>query len=534
MRRLTKKLLSVLLVLALLLPAAALPASAQAAVPLVYVYGEHEVYARRADGSVYVPRNEDADEIVSNAVSELLPLFARSMLTGDYTEWSRRALELLSPIYASTQPAPDGTLPPDTGVLNGWDGVHPQMDSGPLGAFYYYIWDMRLSPLDLTGDLRNYIEAVKAQTGAEKVVLASRCGGADMMAAYLEDYGWADIEKAIFFCSNLHGFNHADLTLSGNITVNGEAFDRWLNYEDKLAGFGLSDELYRFLMAMVTALDKNGSIQDIADTVMTVYEKIKDPFIAPFLREYFGICGGYVANVGDHYEEYRDYIFPTDELKAEYANILAKADAFHYNVQLRAEDLMKEMNADGTPVYLLVNYGEQMVAFGEKSSWVGDVDAQVYEQSFGAAGARMEQTLSDAYIAARTEAGFGKYISPDRQIDASTGLFPDQTFYLKNLRHDYYCDSAEYLVQMVAYTPDLTVDTLPELPQFLTCDKSLTAVTPAQAVNDADIDWDALDAKNEPDEKTGFFVNFLAFMAQIFSTFRSLVNMLKAVFGLIK
>ncbi|MBR0538286.1 MAG: hypothetical protein IJK40_09050, partial [Clostridia bacterium] len=439
---------------------------------------------------------------------------------------------MLSPIYASTKPAPDGSVPPGTGVLNGWDGVHPQISYGPLGRFYYYIWDMRLSPLDLTGDLRAYIEAVKAQTGAKKVVLASRCGGADMMAAYLSDYGWADIEKAIFFCNNLHGFNHADLTLSGNITVNGEAFNRWLEYEDKLAGFGLDEELYKFLMAMVSALDENGSIQDLADTVMKVYDKIKDPFIAPFLREYFGICGGYVANVGDHYAEYRDYIFPTDELKAEYANILAKADAFHYNVQLHAEDMLREMNASGTPVYLLVNYGEQMVAFGEKSSWVADVDALVSEQSFGATGARMLQTLSDSYIKARTDAGFGKYISPDRQIDASTGLFPDQTFYLKNLRHDYYTPCADYLVQIVAQTPGITVDTLPGLPQFLTCNEDRTVVSPAQAVNDADIDWAAMEEAYKPDEKTGFWVNTIAFFAKLFSVFRTVILRLKSLLGI--
>ena len=532
MKRYTKKLLAMLLTLALLLPMAALPASAAPAAPLVYVYGEHEVYATREDGTQYIPRNEAADEIVSAAVSELLPVFARAMVTGDYTEWSERALEMMKPIYASTKPAPDGTVPAGTGVYGGWDGVHPQVGYGPLGAYYYFIWDMRRSPMDLTGELRSYIEAVKAQTGADKIVLASRCGGAAMMQAYLADYGYADVEKAIYFCNNLHGFNHADLTLSGKLTVNGEAFDRWLQYEDKLAEFGLSDEIYNFLMAMVNALDQTGSVQALADTVMQVYEKIKDPFIAPFLREYFGVCGGYVANVGDNYDAYRDYIFPTDELKAEYTAILAKADDYHYNVQLKAADLMKEMEANGVPVYLLVNWGEQMVAFGEKSSYVGDVDAQVYEQSFGATGSKMEQTLSASYIRSREKAGYGKYISPEKQIDASTGLFPDRTFYLKNLRHSYYTTCADYLVQIVAQTPDLTIDTLPELPQFLTCNADQTVISPAQAVNDADMDWDALDEQNQAEGVSGFFVNVLSFFAQIFATFHALFDLLKALFGI--
>ena len=504
--------------------------AASASAPLVYIYGEHNVYVRQEDGSWFNPRDTYDNEIISESVPELLPLFAKALVTNDYGEWSEAALEKLSPIYADIKPSPDGTVPENTFVEGHWDKVNLATDYGPLGSFYNYIWDMRLSPLDFTEDLHNYIETVKARTGSDKIVLASRCGGAALMAAYLTQYGYDDIEKAIFFCNNLFGFNHADLTLSGKITVNGEAFDRWLNYEDKLAGFGLDEELYKFLMAMISALDSNGSVQDVADTVMKVYDKIKDPFIAPFLREYFGICGGYVANVGDNYEAYRDYIFPTDELKEEYSAILSKADDFHYNVQLKAEDLLKEMDENGVPVYMLANYGEQMVAFGEKSSWLSDVDAPVFEQSFGATTCKTAQTLTDEYIASREDAGFGKYISPDRQIDASTGLFPERTFYIKNLRHDYYSDSAEYAVQKVAYTPDLTIDTLADFPQFLTCDKDLKTVTPAKAVNDADIDWSAYDEQNKLDGAEGLAVRLIAFFAKVFSVFRQMILKISSLF----
>ena len=82
------------------------------------------------------------------AVSELLPIFARAMVTGDYTEWSEKALELLHPIYEPIQPAPDGTLPENSYVVGKWDGVHLLTDNGPKGRFYYYIWDMRLSEVE--------------------------------------------------------------------------------------------------------------------------------------------------------------------------------------------------------------------------------------------------------------------------------------------------------------------------------------------------------------------------------------------------
>ena len=531
MKNAWKKVLSFCLVFALLLPFAALPASAATAAPLVYVYGEQSIFMYKEDGSVTYPK-DDPDGIASAAVSELAPLFAKSMLTGDYTEWSERALEMLRPIYADIKPAPDGTLPAGTYTDYIWDHEHIKCASGPLGLFYPYVWDFRTSPMDAADDLKLYIDKVKAATGSDTVALASRCGGSEAMAAYLVKYGYADVEKAIFFCNNLHGFTRGDLFLSGNVTINAPALERYIQFKGSLAGMGISDEIYNFLMSLVISMNKTGSMQDIADTVMQVYPKIKDSFIAPFIREFYGIGGGYIGSIDAHYEDYRDYIFPTEALKTEYAAILEKADAYHYEVQNHIDDLIKEMDQNGVPVYFLVNYGEQLMPLGEQASYVGDDDATVTEQSYGATCAKMEETLPASYIRAQEKAGLGKYISPDKQIDASTAMFPDRTFFIKNLRHTYYCYAADYLVQIVANTQDITIDTLSELPQFLTTDENKSTVTPAQAHNDADIDWDAFDAETETEGASGFFVNVLSFFAQIFATFRSLFTLIKTLFGI--
>ncbi len=531
MKKHVKAWLSLLLVFALAIPTAALPAYASAAAPLVYVCGEQGIYVKRGDGSTSYPKDESGD-IISASISELAPLFAKAMLTGDFDEWSERALEALAPIYADIKPAPDGSLPANTGSDGVWNGVHLNYKGGPLTGYYYFCWDFRISPMDAADDLKRYIDTVKAQTGSDTIVLASRCGGSEAMAAYLMKYGYADIEKAIFFCQNLHGFTRGDLQLSGNITVDAQALERYVQFNGTLSGLGVNDELYNFLMSLVVSMNKTDSLQSLTDVLMSVYPKIKDSFIAPFLREYYGIGGGYIGSVDAHYEAYRDYIFPTEELKTEYAAILEKADAYHYEVQAHIDDLLKEMDRNGTPVYFLVNYGEQMQPVGEQCAYVGDDDATVTQQSFGAVSAKMEQTLPAFYIRAQKDAGLGRYISPDKQIDASTCLFPDRTFFLKNLRHDYWNDAADYLVEIVAATPDITVETLPELPQFLTCDKDLKTVSPAKAHNDADIDWDSFDAETETDGVSGWAVNALSFIAQIFATFRSLINLIKTLLGI--
>lgn len=72
-------------------------------------------------------------------------------------------------------------------------------------------------------------------------------------------------------------------------------------------------------------------------------------------------------------------------------------------------------------------------------------------------------TLSEDYIAGTTE----KYVSVDKQIDASTCLFPENTWFLKGGNHDDAYTYEEAIMLMAASNDEqVTVDTYPEFPQF--------------------------------------------------------------------
>ena len=248
---------------------------------------------------------------------------------------------------------------------------------------------------------------------------------------------------------------------------------------------------------------------------------------------YLGTALGDVATVDEHFDEYLEYVFPTEELKAEYAPIIAKAVEFHETVQKPLDGMLREINANGVPVYFVANYGEQTYPVGDMSDYVGDQLQSVYMQSFGATTARVPETLSDSYLAAQTEKGLGKYISPDKQIDASTCMFPDQTWFIKNLRHSYENTAIESLIDVIAHTDDVTVDTLEAYPQFLNANESLTAVTPAQAVNANDIDWAALEPPQMNDDGN-FIVSIIAFFAKIAAFINRIIRAIKNLFGAIQ
>ena len=509
---------SLLLVVALLTPVLCLAASAANKIPVINIIGERAVEVWKEDGTHYEPTGDAADAVVDGAVQELVPLFIKAVLTNNYDEWSRKALEKLTPIYDEIRPNPDGSLPENTGIYYAAVNVPTTEAQVPapeqVNSYYPFAWDYRLSPLDAADQLKTYIGWVKAKTGSDKVVIVSRCGSTSLPAAYLYKYGTADIEKLIFACSTLPGVSYADTLLSGNVYISGDALYNRVSYRDDFSS--LNENLRKFLSALLYAMAENGGMDDANGIINYAYGKIKDSFVAPFLRSYYGICGNYVASVGDHYDDYRDYVFPTDELKAEYAAILAKTDEYHYNVQAKIRELLTAAAEDGVSVNFIVTYGEPTDwPIGENSSRVGDELMDANAQSLGATAVNYGETLPDAYVAAREAQGLGGFISPDHQIDASTCLFPETTWFIKNMRHAFFENDLHDFIRMIAWTDDFTVDSDPDRPRFLTVVGDHAGLAPAAAENENDLD----PAANRPDMHNagGFFARIIAFYAKLIS-----------------
>lgn len=507
--------LSLLLCVTAMLPMFAPAAGAADRIPVVCVTGELPIGVRQADGSLYYPTDEYADELLNAAISELIPVFLKAMATDNYDEWSQKALDMLTPIYDDIRPAPDGSLPEGTGIDFSWS---PGSMSNPVSADYYYTFtfDYRLSPLDAADELQEFIEAVEAVTGSDKVAMVCRCGSTSIGAAYLYKYGTADLAKLTFFSSTILGVPYADTLLGGRCVIPSDALYHFVAHKDPLASF--NERLNEFAKAFLYAANANGSTDDLIKIVVHFYDKIKDSFVAPFLRSYYAICQNFVTTVGDSYEAYRDFIFPTDELKQEYSAILEKTDEYHYNVQLKLGDLFRSAVAEGVPVYFIAVYGDPSENInGERCRLVGDALGDACYQSMGATVPAYPDTLPDDYIRERTAAGFGRYISPDRQIDASTCLFPERTWFIKNMRHYFMGDDLVNLVKTIAWTDDMTIDTDPAYPQYLNARDDHSGFDPLQETNPNDINPD--DYKPEMNSFTGFLARLVAFYAKILACF---------------
>ncbi|MBR2731380.1 MAG: hypothetical protein IKD72_05280, partial [Clostridia bacterium] len=156
----------------------------------------------------------------------------------------------------------------------------------------------------------------------------------------------------------------------------------------------------------------------------------------------------------------------------EMADIRAQTDRY-YQAQLHARDNIAALADAGVQIFDLAEYDVPLIDVGE--SWNqqnGDFIIQLDSTSMGATAANCGETLPAGYEQQNTHCSNPdhNHISPDNMIDASTGLFPDTTFYFKGNRHDLTQHNDIILkiaMDLIAHDDLKDVFTDPELPQFL-------------------------------------------------------------------
>lgn len=456
-------------------------------IPILKIRGEQTVTVRNSDGEYH--ELFDDGEYVSEILDKALPDALKAVVTGNWETWSRKALDILRPAFDGFKPDEHGNVSPDSKVfLKQSASEYTFMQSYSVeGGGYQYVPDMRISPMDEADDLKAVIDRIKELTGQDKIILIGQCAGNAYLMAYLQKYeepnDFSGVEAVLFSTTTTNGSPAEDRIFSGNVEFKYEPAYRALRTSDypeitDVAGGMLLQLLYDTLDLVYRGyLGKKLT----CSVINSVYEKISDCFIAEILREYYGRCGGYVSCVVEHYEEYKDYVFPTEEAKTRYAENIAKFDDYYYNVCLCQPRIIAGMLANGVSVNCLSEYGVQ-----SRYSYIGDAALETSDfripvslSSYGAVGRNIGDPFSQDYIERREALGLGDYISPDRTVDASSALLRDNTWFVKNADHRF-DPPVMALASAILLTPDATVDKLKEqgISRFMYYTDSETALVP--------------------------------------------------------
>ncbi len=332
---------------------------------------------------------------------------------------------------------------------------------------YFFNYDWRLSPQEHVDDLHAFIETVKREQHAAKVILVPCSMGGTVVNSYLARFGSAGIERIVYCLVASKGIDLVGELFGQNIEIDlNVLLERLFNFENG------NIALQALLGALKGSFELNPLLTKALNRLLqTVLEKTSERAYRDILLRSFASMPGLWAFVPDeYYEADKARMFPDGANPV----FLEKIDAYH-EVQVHSETLMQRAIDSGTAVCVTAAYGFVGFPVTDKAYTQGDCLIETHNASFGAAVAPYGQTLPDDYAPQNPVCSdpAHDHISDDLIVDASTCAFPEQTWFIKHMKHVGFpvgSGAAELLTWLVTGDGALTVQSDERYPQFTDLD----------------------------------------------------------------
>ncbi len=499
-----KKLISFLLCLTLIFSLVVPCFAVQEEYPTIYVTGAQTNNLYSAEGERIYPWDTDLSVVIKQALMPCLESFATGFITNDFEHYADVFYSYLAPIFEEVKLDKNGEAS---------DGSHPEKHSSTVsvstkqsnyGMWDFRFWyDWRLSPLTTAEELKDYIDRVKQATGKDKVQLVGRCYGANVIQTYLtiyKDHALENVSDAAYYCSSVMGIDFMSALFAGEVVLDDKAVENFVRYylenEDLL-----EDEATEVLVVTLVELFRQVEVLGIGTEALEyIFDKVKADLLPAAVRDSVGSWPSYWAMVTPElYEKARDFIFA--DCKDEYAGFIEKIDTYYYDVQLKVEETIIELEEKGINIYTFTKYGFPEYPLYEGARTQSDGDTPLARQSFGATCADYGEVLSEEYISSMTDT---TYLSPDHKVDASTALVPEHAWFIKNLHHNYHEVLHNMTLEIMRY--DLTVDN-DKYPQFLYHENNI--LTPMTGLDE--------DATKKPEHPLASLMRFVTALLNFFT-----------------
>lgn len=472
-----KKIIAVLLALVMVCSAFAVSAAAatneRVKYPIVFIAGS-SVDLFDADGNPVstgievLTDDDDGDEgmgfdkIMEATMNILIPFVKEGLLQDKWDNYGKALYDELAPIWDEGQLDGDGNTKYGIGVspseIAHWDNIAATVDHGKDGTFgygdYKFRYDWRLSPYDHVDRLHEYIKTILETTKCEKVCLVGRCLGGNVVTAYLDKYGSEGlVAKAVYDEVMSNGSTTVNDSFSGKIKFSDKHIQAYLLESEHFGkddiGIdlrGVNELLLDMVKKAVDCAVQTGGLQIPLDGIERLYEMVAEAFLPAMLRATgLGTWPSYWTSLcAEDFDTALNLIYGEEGSEVRLANegLVEKILYLKERIVIPRTyegdaNLYKRFEKEyGVEIGILAGYGLLQGPITESSDDTGDCTVDLMSSSFGATAAGVFDTLSDEYIAERTALGYGDYISADRKVDASTCLFPDTTWIIKNKHHD--------------------------------------------------------------------------------------------------
>ncbi len=465
--KITNRILALFLSL-LLVTTMVAPLTAQAAskldLPIVYVKGaSREIYNK--SGKKIFPTASITTKIKQNS-SKILSAYNKGVLRNDWSYLQKAIEDAINPIYKDLRLNTAGEI--SNGSYSKPSSTPKKKKSGYTMLEYSFEYDSRLDPLATAAKLNSYINSVLKATGKKKVQLIGRCLGGSIISAYLVKYGSSKIDTAVFYATAGNGLLPLSAIFSGKVEIDYTALYNYTrtNMDSEYA------DIIQALTAVMSIIpigkaSLNAQFKRIAKEIL--------PDLVLFTR---GTMPAYWSMVGDeYYEAAKKFTFGKQTTK--YAKLIDKIDNYHYNVQRKLPSKLKELQKKGLKLAIISKYNVSLPPLFEYGGQQADGYVELAKQSFGAITCDVGKSLSVNYLDYIASTGKSRYISKDQAIDASTCLFPDYSWFLKDCTHSKWASSVHNFIMEIFHSKkQYTINTNSKYPQFLKYNDSKNKLTP--------------------------------------------------------
>lgn len=548
MKKIISILLAAVIICTMAIPAAAANISGWGSqIPVVEISGDGEplydangnqIFKTTDILSMFTGGNSEEGEegnhaLVEAMINVLEPFLLEGLYKDEWDNFYDNLYKEMSDLFSASHLNKDGTAPEGTGLSQSRkDEVAANLEiDHKNGKGYYaeldykFFYDWRLDPWEVADLFHAHVEKVKQTTGSKKVAVIAKCLGTNVVLAYVAKYGTESIYGLGFDGGTVNGMEPISDAISGKFGVDGSAINRILI---DCAEYGIFD-VGDFVTSTIDLLERSGALDAVVGiTEEYLYDKLVYGVTSALARSTVMTWPSYWAAVTDtDYETAIEYVFgdENDEKRTEYAGLIAKLDNYDKEVRQRIPELLKKVKGSGARVAFIAKYGSQMIPTGSSASLVADQFVSVNRASFGATTSTVYDTLSDEYIAQREAEGKGKYISPDKQIDASTCLFPDNTWFIKGNKHSNWCWWETDLLYTVTTSSEyLTIDDF-DFTQYVVYRKDTNYAEKMTTENCNTEAWETTPDELSP-SRTAFIIRALT---SLFNWLKELINLVQSL-----
>lgn len=437
--------------------------------PVIFVTGiaSIDIYKNLESEQETVMFPPSMETIKAALTADTLLDFGKFAVTGNWDYVADALIPVANDVLEDFGCNPDGTPKAGTGIK--WSYPSYSVHTPDYTPGFYYDW--REDPIVVAAQLNDYIEYVCAVTGHEKVNLIAYSMGSICTMTYLAHYGYDRVAGLVLSAPALNGVSVAGEPFAGNIKFDSAGIVR---YVDSLI---THNEQGTLIVSLLQVLEKVGLIKSVARITNDIVKKLEDRVYAEVLTPVFGTSLGMWSLLPDaYYEQAKDLLLADKQL---YAELIAKADDYHYNVQAHNEEIINGAIERGIKFGIVLKYNLQGFPIGNSVNNSTDTVIDAKYASFGATIAPLGETLGKDYTQG-VDCGHN-HISPDRKVDASTGSYPEHTWFVRDFVHMRDAYGYDDLINFIFFSPEqVTVFSDATYPQFLRLNEKTNTIVPLE------------------------------------------------------